>query len=220
MSVLNKFEARLPAPLRRQFQSLRSPIDIQRYLDDLRYVGEERDRCPLDVMKDGQCHCLDGGLLAALALRHAGEPGLLMDLVPRRDAHGHKLDDDHVLALFRRNGLWGAVAKSNFAWLRYREPVYRTLRELAMSFFEVYCSVDRIKALSGYTRPFDIAACDDWEYAWDEAGARLLYTKFYARKEIRLLPTKSEARLEPVDGLAYDSSFLGVDLDWVYRPKN
>ena len=218
MSLITEFEARLPADLRRRFQSLRSPADIQQYLDSLAYVGEERDRCPLDVMRDGQCHCLDGGLLGALALRRIGDPGLLIDLVPLKDSKGKKLDDDHVLAVFCRHGLWGALAKSNFAWLRYREPAYRSLRELVMSYFEVYFSVDGLKALRGYTRPLDIATCDHLNYAWDEAGAARLYRKFYARREIRLISSKTEALLQPVDQRAYDSGFLGVNQSWVYRP--
>ena len=101
MSLVSEFEARLPTPLKEKFRSLTSPIEVQRYLDSLPYIGEERDRCPLDVMKDGQCHCLDGGLLAALTLRRTGEAGILIDLVPGKDSQGRNLDDDHVLALFR-----------------------------------------------------------------------------------------------------------------------
>lgn len=218
MSVIAEFEARLSAPLRRRFRSFRSPVDIQRYLDSLPYIGEERDRCPLDVVQDGQCHCLDGGLFAALALRQIGDPGLLIDLVPAKDARGHKLDDDHVLAVFRRHGRWGAVAKSNFPWLRYREPVYRSLRELVMSYFDLYFSIVGIKVLRGYTRPFDIARFDKLNYAWEEAGAAALYRKFYARREIPLISRESERLLEPVDKLAYDAGTLGVNWDWVYRP--
>ena len=218
MSLIDQFEARLPAPLRRKFQSLKSPIEIQRYLDSLAYIGEERDRCPLDVMKDKQCHCLDGGLFAALALRRIGDPGLLVDLVPVRDARGRNLDDDHVLAVFRRNGRWGCVAKSNFPWLRYHEPVYRSIRELVMSFFEVYFSVNSIKVLRGYTRPFDISRYDHLNYAWDEGGARELYRRLYARKSVPLIPRESEALLTPVDKRQYRSGFLEVNWDWVYRP--
>jgi hypothetical protein len=147
MSILREFETGLPEDLRTTFRSFRAPADIQRYLDSVPYVGEERDRCPLDVMKEAQCHCLDGGLFAALAMRRIGHPGLLVDLVPAYDRHGKQLDDDHVLAIFRRNGCWGAVAKSNYAFLRYREPVFRTLRELAMSYFEVYLSINGLKTL-------------------------------------------------------------------------
>src|SRR5512140_1298331 len=102
MSMIEEFMTRLPDEVGHTFESLNTPIDIQRYLDGMPYIGEERDRCPLDVIKDRQCHCLDGGLFAALALRRIGEPGLVVDLVPLRDAHGRNLDDDHVLAIFRR----------------------------------------------------------------------------------------------------------------------
>ena len=219
MNIVAEFERRLPARARRKFRSLGSPADIQRYLDSLPYVGENRDRCPLEVMKDGQCHCLDGALLAALALRRLGYPGLLIDLVPARDRNGRNLDDDHVLAIFRRHGAWGAIAKSNYAWLRYREPVYRTMRELAMSYFEVYFSVDATKALRGYTRPLDISRFDRLEYAWDESGAAEVYRRLYRRKMVPLISKRAAAELEPVDRRAYESGTVGVDFNWVYRPK-
>jgi hypothetical protein len=219
MSLVHEFEARLPGVLRRKFQSLQKPIDIQRYLDSLTYIGEERDRCPLDVMKDKQCHCLDGGLFAALALRRIGDPGLLVDLVPVMDSKGRKLDDDHVLAVFRRNGRWGAVAKSNFPLLRYRDPVYRSLRELVMSYFEVYFSMQSLKVLRGYTRPFDISLYDNLGYAWDEPGAVQLYKRFYARKMVPLISPESEKLLERVDRREYESAFMDINWDWVYRPK-
>lgn len=218
MSVITEFERRLPGPLKRTFQGFRQPIDVQRYLDSLTYIGEERDRCPLDVMKDGQCHCLDGGLFAALALRKIGDPGLLVDLVPIKDRRGRKLDDDHVLAVFRRHGRWGAVAKSNFPWLRYREPVYRDVRELVMSYFEMYFSIERIKVLHGYLRPFDISRFDALGFAWDEPAARALYKKFYSRKEVPLLSRQNQRLLVPADQREYDSGMLGVDWDWVYQP--
>lgn len=219
MGLTKEFAGCLPENLRRRFESLDSPIAIQRYLDELPYVAEERDRSPLDVMLDGQCHCLDGGLFAALAMRRLGEPGLLLDLVPAKDKSGRQLDDDHVLALYRRRGAWGAVAKSNFAWLRFREPVYRSLRELVMSYFEVYFSILGVKVLRGYTRPLDISRYDHLEYAWNEAGAAKLYKTLYKRKATHLISPRSAAELQSVDRRAYDSGTLGVDWDWVYRPK-
>ncbi len=218
MSVITEFERRLPAALRRTFQGFRKPVDIQRYLDSLPYIGEERDRCPLDVMRDGQCHCLDGGLFAALALRKIGDPGLLVDLVPMRDARGRNLDDDHVLAVFRRYGRWGAVAKSNFPWLRYREPVHRDIRELVMTYFEMYFSIDGVKVLHGYLRPFDISRLDASGYAWDENAARKLYKSLYARKEVPVLSRESQRLLVSPDRREYEAGMLGVNWDWVYRP--
>lgn len=219
MSTITQFEARLPAALRETFRELKSPVDIQHYLDRTPYIGEDRDRCPLDVMKDAQCHCLDGGLFAALALRRIGYPGLLVDLVPAKDRKGKNLDDDHVLAIFHQHGAWGAIAKSNYTWLRYREPVYRSLRELAMSYFEVYFSIEGLKALRAYTRPLDISRYDHLDYAWSEAGAAMLYKALYRRKPIRLISRQAEAQLQPLDQRAYDSGSVGVNLDWVFRPK-
>jgi len=218
MSILTDFEAKLPAHLRRTFRSFETPIDIQCYLDGLVYISEERDRSPLNVMMDGQCHCLDGGLFAALAMRRIGDPGLLVDLVPGRDKNGTQLDDDHVLAVFRRHGMWGALAKSNFSFLRYREPVYRSVRELVMTFFDLYFNLDSRKALRGYTRPMDISRYDYLNYASDETGSTILYKSFYRRKPVPLILKRSETLLQPVDQRLYDSAFLGANLDWVYRP--
>jgi hypothetical protein len=220
MKILAEFERRLPPNARGVFTTFKSPAEVQRYLDSLPYVGENRDRCPLDVMKDGQCHCLDGGLLAALALRRLRYPGLLIDLVPSRDRWGRNLDDDHVLAVFRRHGAWGAVAKSNYAWLRYREPVYRTLRELVMSYFEVYFNAEGIKALRGYTRPLDISMFDDRGFAWDERESAKVYRRLYQREMVPLISKESSAELQPVDRRAYESGTVGVDLDWVYHPAS
>lgn len=219
MSTLIEFEARLPGRLRRKFRRLDSPAAIQSYLEDLPYVGEARDRCPLDVMRDRQCHCLDGGLFAALALRRIGYPGLLIDLVPARDRKGVNLDDDHVLAVYRRRGGWGAVAKSNFPWLRFREPVYRSLRELAMSYFEVYFNIAGLKVLHGYTRPLHISRYDHLDYAWSEAGAGRLYSTLYSRKPVPLLTSQAAGELQMVDRRAYESGTFGVNWEWVYRPQ-
>jgi hypothetical protein len=218
MNVLRDFERRLPGGQREGFRALRSPADIQRLLDSMPYVGEERDRCPLDVLRDSQCHCLDGGLLAALAMRRIGYPGLLLDLVPAHDRSGRKLDDDHVLAIFRRHDSWGAVAKSNYAWLRYREPVFRTLRELVMSYFEVYVSIDGLKTLRGYTRPLDISRYDHLAYAVSESGAKELYQVLYRRRTIPIISDQAARELLPVDERAVASSNVGVNFDWVFRP--
>src|SRR3990172_4896884 len=104
--------------------SLSSPSKIQAFLDDVPYSAEEVYRCPLRVLRDRKAHCFDGALFAAAALRRLGCPPLILDMIP-----GDR-DDDHLLALYKCDDHWGAVAKSNFVGLRFREPVYRTLREL------------------------------------------------------------------------------------------
>jgi hypothetical protein len=142
------------------FQRLRSPEKIQRFLEDLAYnkePGGPTCRSPRRVLRDRTGHCMEGALFGAAALRMLGHPPLLLDL---EAVH----DDDHVLAIFRLRGCWGAVAKSNFSGLRYREPVYRTLRELVMSYFEHYFKLRREKTLRNYSRPVNLKRFD--RIAW------------------------------------------------------
>jgi hypothetical protein len=142
---------------RRVFQRLRTPARIQRYLDD--DIGYNKEHggptcySPRLVLRHRAAHCMEGALFAAAALRQLGHPPLLLDL---ESIH----DDDHVLAIFKARGHWGAIAKSNFSGLRYREPVYRTLRELVMSYFEHYFNLRREKTLRAYSRPVNLRRFD------------------------------------------------------------
>lgn len=158
---------------RRVFDRLTSPERIQRFLDREVLYNKERAgptcRSPRRVLRDRTGHCMEGALFGAAALRMLGYPPLLVDLEAVRD-------DDHVLAVFRRHGCWGAVAKSNYSGLRFREPVYRTLRELAMSYFEHYYNLGGEKSLRAYSRPVNLRRFDDihwmtreedvWEIPW------------------------------------------------------
>ena len=138
------------------FRKLTRPEEIQRYLDEIAYNKEPGgDTClsPRRVLKLGTAHCMEGALFAAAALRVLGHPPLLVDLEAVRD-------DDHVLAVFRQRGCWGALAKSNYAGLRFREPVYRTLRELAISYFEHYFNLRGEKTLRRYSRPVNLKRFD------------------------------------------------------------
>ncbi|MBN2116159.1 MAG: hypothetical protein JW730_06300 [Anaerolineales bacterium] len=208
MSFITEFQSHLPADLRKKFLSLNTPFAIQEYLDSLTYIGEERDRSPLNVMLDGQSHCLDGGFLAALALWRIGFKPLLIDIVPDPGK-----DDDHVLALYRIDGRWGALAKSNYVNLGFREPVYRDLRELVMTYFEHYVSIHQEKALRGYTRPMDASRYTRLHWAWDEAGANQLYHKhFYGRKAIPLITGRMAKRLSLVTDRVYAAETLYTNL--------
>ncbi len=196
-----------------EWESLNSPLAIQNFLDNLPYVGEERNRSPLNVLRDRQCHCLDGGLLAALALKRLGFPPLIMDLVPEAGK-----DDDHVLAIFKVNGCYGAIAKSNFVGLRFREPVYRSLRELAMSYFEGFYNINGEKTLRGYTRPLNLDRFAHLNWAVNEDDVSIVVSHFYARKSIPLLKAESIALLSPVDRRSYEAGMLGTNFEGLYRP--
>ena len=209
MTFITEFETKLPTNLRKQLKQLTTPFLIQQYLDSLTYIGEERDRSPLNVMLDGQGHCLDGGFLAALCLWRIGFKPLLIDIVPDPG-----VDDDHVLALYQIEGRWGALAKSNYVNLGFREAVYKNLRELVMTYFEHYVSIHQLKALTGYTRIFDASRYTRYNWAWDEAGANKVYYKhFYGRKPIPLITKSMAKRLSPVTDRVYAAETLFTNLN-------
>jgi hypothetical protein len=138
------------------FRKLSTPEKIQKYLDDLPYNKEkEGETCysPRLVIRHNTAHCFEGALFAAAALRLSGKPPLILDLEAVRD-------DDHVVAVYRTNGHWGAIGKSNYAGLRFRCPIYRTLRELALSYFEHYYNLAGEKTLRAYSRPVNLARFD------------------------------------------------------------
>jgi len=149
----------------RTLKNLRTPKRIQDFLDALSINFEEGgDSCwsPRRVLRAGRAHCIEGAMLAALALRLQGKRPLLMDLA---SAHG---DQDHVVALFQDRGRWGAISKTNHAVLRYREPVYATIRELALSYFHEYFLHDGKKTLRSFSVPVDLSRFDRRGWMTDE----------------------------------------------------
>jgi hypothetical protein len=167
--VLSLFDIqRFDAPQRKTLHRLTTPAKIQNFLDEeIAYNQEPRGATcysPCMVLREKVAHCMEGAMLAALALRHLGYPALLVDLEAVRDS-------DHVLAVYRVNGRWGALAKSDYAGLRSREPVYLSIRELAASYFEHYYNPAGEKTLRAYSRPVNLARFDrslGWMTTLDE----------------------------------------------------
>lgn len=142
----------------RLFQRLNTPKKIQDYLNTIPPNFEmtgETSLSPREVMKQNRAHCMEGAVLAAVILWYHGHKPLLLDLVTST------IDDDHVVALFRAGKAWGAISKTNHAVLRYREPVYRDVRELAMSYFHEYFKDNGKKTLRSYSEPFDLSKLAD-----------------------------------------------------------
>lgn len=144
------------------FKKLNSPIKIQNFIDDLRINFEpnrETCRSPLMVLRRGEAHCAEGALLAAAIFWYHGQLPLLLDLKVAKN----KNDVDHVVTLFKERGRWGAISKTNHAVLRYRDPVYKTVRELALSYFNEYFFKNGFKTLRSYSAPFNVLRYD---HAW------------------------------------------------------
>lgn len=207
-------EEKLDARQRALFTSLNSPAAIQAYLDTTLYSPENANRCPLSVLRDNQAHCLDGALFAAAALRRLGYPPLIIDMLPEPGT-----DDDHILAIFRQNGCYGAVAKSNFAGLRYREPLYRSLRELVMSYFEWFFNLHGQKTLRSYTRPLDLSKYDHADWMVSDGGADLIEKRLAQLRQIALFPAEWAARLNAVDALTRQAGMMGVNEAGLFRPN-
>ena len=150
----------------RALRALRSPQGIQRALDTMPYHLASTAWSPRRVLRERTAHCLEGAIFAAAALRVLGYPPLLLDLEAVQDV-------DHVIAVFRERGHWGAIAKSNFSGVRYREPIHRTLRELAMSYFEGYINLRGDRTLRAFSRPVNLARFDRLHPGWMTSEANL-----------------------------------------------
>ena len=187
----------------RALRSFRTPARIQRFIDDMPYHHAKTAWSPRLVLEHRTAHCLEGAIFAAAALRANGFPPLVWDLEGYRD-------DDHVLAVFQVNRHWGAIAKSNFSGLRYREPVYRTLRELAMSYFDNYFNLLGERTLRAFaTKPVDLKRFDSRE--WMTSAGDLWYVAEHLCEvpHTRVLTPAMEKRLTRVGPRSLAAGFTG-----------
>lgn len=214
VNPLEDLETQLTPEERRLLAALDSPASIQAFLDETSYSAEDANRCPLRVLRERVAHCLDGALFAAAALRRLGFPPQVVDLLPEPG-----MDDDHVVAIYRINGRFGAVAKSNFSGLRFREPVYRSLRELVMSYFEDFFNQNGQRTMRAYTRPLNLAAYDRLNWMTRDAGADFIEKRLYHLRRIPVITAEMAAALHPLDALSYRAGMLGANPAGLYRPK-
>jgi hypothetical protein len=185
---------------------LSTPDKVQRYLNGLVYNIEregETVRSPRRVMRDRTAHCAEGAFLAAAAFRINGRPPLLVDLEADND-------DDHVLAVYRDRGLWGSVATSKFSGLRFRAPVYRTIRELVMSYFEDYFNWDGDRTLRAYSRPLSLKRFDPINWMTAEEDLWPVIDWLTVARHTALLPQRVANRLPRVDRRSFQAGVLGA----------
>ena len=187
-------------------RALTTPAKIQRFLDEeLGYNLEpDGDTCysPRTVLKKRVAHCMEGAMLATAALRRLGHPPLLVDLEAVRDT-------DHVLAVYRDNGHWGAVAKSDYSGLRSREPVYRTIRALVMSYFEHYFNPAGEKTLRAYSRPVNLSQFDRHSWMTSDEDVWIVPNYLCDLKHTPIVSKAMLRKVSPMDKRLYAAGRLG-----------
>ncbi len=191
---------------------LNFPYKIQEFLDDIPYNTDNKTRSPRRVMKDERAHCFEGAHCAASALRFHGYGCRILDMHAERER-----DDDHVIALFKRDGCFGAVAKSNFAGLRFREPIYKSLRELVMSYFNDYFNLKGERTLRSYSLPVDLRRFDDVGWMTTEKDLGFIGDFLDSVVHKTLLTPQQIGMLNRVDKRTYDSGLLGSNPEGIYR---
>ena len=203
-SLTNGFdEGQLTAQEKSLLKSLNRPEKIQAFLDEqVAYNDETTCRSPRRVIRDRVAHCAEGAFFAAAAMRVNGIAPLIIDLISVRD-------DDHLLAVFQEEGHWGAVGKSNYAGLRFREPVYRTLRELVMSYYEHYFNPAGEKTLRGYSRPVNLARFDAINWMVTEDDLWPICNYLCTISHVRVLTPRRDRRRQFVDRRLFESGMVG-----------
>ena len=186
----------------RTLRALKTPARIQKFIDNLSYQYADTAWSPQRVLRVRKGHCLEGALLAAAALRVNGHPPLVMDLEAVED-------DDHVVALYRERGLWGGIAKSNFAGLRFRAPVYRTPRELALSYFEHYYNLRGQRTLRAYSQPVNLARLDPQHWMTREEDVWCVPEVLVTAKHYPLFPDKVARALPRLDRRSFEAGMHG-----------
>ena len=190
------------------FKSLSNPKKIQDFINSIPINFEENgDTCysPRMVLKNNKCHCIEGAVLAALILRVNGYPPLLVDLSASRN------DFDHVLAVFKKDGKWGAISKTNHSVLRYREPVYNSIRELAMSHFHEYVNDNGRKTLRKFSMPVNLKRFDKLGWMTTEKDVWDIANHMAETKHYDILNRKQIMNLRKADKIELD---VGKIVEW------
>jgi hypothetical protein len=209
---MDHFEACLTRSEARRISGLTTPLRIQAFLDGIEYSEEVRYRCPLTVLRDMKGHCFDGAVLAAALLRRIGHPPLILDIIPNDN------DDDHILALYKFNRHWGAVAKSNYTGLRFREPIHRTVRELILSYFEVFFNSIGEKTMRAYTRPLNLKEFDKLHWEINDESLDAIAERLDEIRRFRPLTPTMIRNLSFADERSVKAGLLGAKAAGLFKP--
>jgi hypothetical protein len=191
---------------------MNDPDKIQIFLDSIDYNPVYECRSPRWVIKKRSAHCFEGALFAAAALQFNGFKPLIVDLKAYND-------DDHVITVFKERGHWGSVAKSNFTTLRYREPVYRSLRELVMSYFDFYFNTEGDKSLRSYSMPLDLSIYDKQHWTTTDDDLEYIGDKLETMRHFPVVDDKMIKNLKKASDTMLKAGMLGSNPDGLFKPK-
>lgn len=192
-------------------KTLNDPDKIQGFLDSIDYNPNYECRSPRWVIKKRSAHCFEGALFAAAALNYIGYPPLIIDMKSFND-------DDHVIAVFKEDGHWGAVAKSNFTSLRYREPVYRSLRELIMSYFDFYFNIAGDKSLRSYSLPLDLTIYNSRHWSVSDEDLEYIGDKLEQMRHYPVINETMIKRLKKASDSMLKAGMLGSNAAGLFKP--
>jgi hypothetical protein len=207
-----KMRKQIPNEENKVFSKFRTPYDIQLFLNSIAYNPREKCKSPVEVIRKRSANCLEGAIFAAAALKFLGYKPLILDMSAEND-------DDHVIAVFSRNRCYGAVAKSNTTVLRYREPVYRSIRELVMSYFDVYFNTLSEKTLRNYSMPISLDMFSAYDWVSTKKDLNIIGDYLYTIKHYDILTPRQVKELSPADPLMVRACFLGAVKNGIFRPK-
>src|SRR5437868_7944494 len=190
-----------PAELRK-LRSLKDPHGIQRFLDAQPYHLADTAWSPGRVLRENTSHCFEGALFAAAALRVNGYPPLVIDLEAEHDT-------DHVIAVYKQQGHWGALSKSNYSGLGFREPIFRSLRELVMSYFDAYFNQRRERTLRTFSSPVNLARFDRLNWMTTDQPLWFIAEYLFTIRHFRLLQRGMGKRLHRLDDRSFRAGCLG-----------
>jgi hypothetical protein len=196
---------------RKLLKTLNNPNKIQAFLNSLDYNPNYECRSPRWVLKKRSAHCFEGALFAAAALQFIGYRPLIVDMRAFND-------DDHVIAIFKEDGYWGAVAKSNFTSLRFREPVYRSLRELIMSYFDFFFNTDGYKSLRSYSLPFDLTKFESRNWATTDEDLEYIGDKIESLHHFPVVTKKMIRKFYPASDSMLKAGLLGSKAEGLFKP--
>lgn len=204
-----KFDSEDELKVLRQFKK---PYDVQIFLNEIKYNPDSITNSPKQVILTQKANCFEGALFAAAALRTIGYKPLIVDMISMND-------DDHVIAIYKQNNFFGAVAKSNTTLLRYREPVYRTLRELVMSYFDFYFNMFGEKSLRSYSNPVNLSRFDKYNWITTDDDLGFIGDYLYKIKHHSIISKKQIRKLNSADNDLIKLCFSGSVKEGLFKPK-